>query len=441
MNCTLSRLPIQAIIQYGLFIIALTGLGACGGNSADSDELIQSVILAEATDNGTTIESLNLFLQNGNDRIINENETAKLGATATLTNGSSIDATEEISWSSSDSSILRESNGVLTGITKGIATLTGTLSTPNQITTELLINVSDAEIVPNTLEVLWPNPAPPCTTLSAQIKPVEFTDGSTRNVTEWATWSIINEAQSDFIALLPQEVDFVLYTDQEVTFNINVDDVDYLQFLTATEPPNVIPSLLGEETPLAIGETRPLQAQSDYQANGAVFEPIEQYLNWSSDSPSIAHVENTNVTGVESGEAVITGKCGDIDEEFATLSLEVINVEFQGIIFFIDNERIEGTELSQNQNIGIDDEDIEIFACADLGDAGCFSLENTEEWVVTAVDSVVSLSDLVSIQFEDDHLLITPLSTGQLEITAFYDNEPNSDDNLLKEAVLKLKIQ
>ncbi|PCI41140.1 MAG: hypothetical protein COB51_14270 [Moraxellaceae bacterium] len=440
MNCTPSKQSIQAIIQACLFVITLAGLTACGGNSADSDELIQSVILAEATDNGTTVESLNLFLQNGNDRIINENETAKLGATAILTNGSSSDATEAMSWSSSDPSILMESNGVLTGITKGTATLTGTIFTPNQITTELLINVSDAEIVPSSLEVLWPNPAPPCTTLSTQIRPVEFTDGTVRNVTEWATWSTSNATQAEIIALLPKEVDFVLYTDQEVAFNINVDDVDYPQFLTATEAPQVSVVLQDGGTLLASGETRSLQAISVYPANGAVTESIEQYLDWSSDFPSIASVENTNVTGVGSGETVIRGRCGDIEEEFATLSLDVISIDFEGIVFFIDDEEIGSGEISQYQIINIGDEETKIRAFADLGQFEV-QLEDTEDWEVTSVDSSGSVSDIASIRYEEDHLLLTPLSAGKLEIKAFFDEDESDDDNALKEAVLKLEIK
>ena len=456
MNKTSSSSAFILFIRLNLSILAAVGLGACGGNDKERDELIQSVRLAVAIDNGTIISNVDLFLRNGNQRIINENEDAQLGATATLENGSQVDVSTQITWASSDTSILQVSNsGLLTGISAGLATLTGTTRVPNAVITEVAFTVSDATIVPTTLEILQPSPATACTTLSAQISPVEFSDNSLRNITEWANWSIADINQGRVINTSPTDVSIVLFTQQDVTLNINVDDTDYSQTITASATPSINAALASGNTVLALGDTEQLLAESTYQANGiTVTESVEAFLDWSSSNAFVASITGSTVSGASEGTATVSATCGDLVGALAAIELEVVNQVFMGIIFEATNEQnqeilIGPSQVDNLQIFQIDNGELEIraFAFFDTGLNIRDPIEDVQDWEITRTDSTESIDDVVDIIRDEDFIRLIPRGPGILEILVFYneDDDDNDDDDdqstVIRSEVLNLEFR
>ena len=97
-----------------LFVCALVLFGACGGTPLTANR-ISSIALAVAAQDFVIGSGVTIFLAPG--------ETIQLSAKANMSDGSTIDVTQSASWTSDDTGRATVSNGLVTGVTPGAATI------------------------------------------------------------------------------------------------------------------------------------------------------------------------------------------------------------------------------------------------------------------------------------------------------------------------------
>ncbi|WP_193003613.1 beta strand repeat-containing protein [Aeromonas simiae] len=249
---------------------------------------------------------------------------AKLTATATLSDGSVQDVSDQASWSSSDPTVASiSSQGLVTAQTKGDVTISAHLQGVTQTAT---LSVSDAVVA--TIQVI-----PPTATLAKgtklQLQAVAtFSDGSTQDVSGQASWltstpTLLTISTSGEATALAKGSANVTASLGGVTSNQAA--------LTITDATLVSLQAIPPSASLALGTKLQLQAIATF-SDGSTQDVTDQ-VNWLSNAPGVIAVSLTGeANSVAQGSATVTAHTGSIDSNPVTLTVTSATVQSLQVI-------------------------------------------------------------------------------------------------------------
>lgn len=249
---------------------------------------------------------------------------AKLTATATLSDGSVQDVSDQASWSSSDPTVASvSSQGLVTAQTKGDVTISAHLQGVTQTAT---LSVSDAVVA--AIQVI-----PPTATLAKgtklQLQAVAtFSDGSTQDVSGQASWltstpTLLTISTSGEATALAKGSANVTASLGGVTSNQAA--------LTITDATLVSLQAIPPSASLALGTKLQLQAIATF-SDGSTQDVTDQ-VNWLSNAPGVIAVSLTGeANSVAQGSATVTAHTGSIDSNPVTLTVTSATVQSLQVI-------------------------------------------------------------------------------------------------------------
>jgi hypothetical protein len=313
-------------------ILANIILAGCGSDN-NSDELAKAVDLETQRSQGTIIESVTIV---GDHTRLKVGESHQLSATGLDSNDDIRDITNELIWSSSDTSIATVSNkGLVTAIAnsatnQGIVTITGT--TINDIFSTGEMSVSDAAVTSINLKQTEPVTGSINTCIKASVKgDVSYDDGYTSLNTVSNMSFSLDEKTSATI-----DADGTLYTSAAViehtiitaktggvsgqlTVTADPKNLDNLDILLADKTTNFITLNIGERV-LVNGQASLITSVS------TVDFIIDDTISWSQEEVGYAGIttESANkgtIFALKPGVTQLFGTCGG-KQAIATLEVK-----------------------------------------------------------------------------------------------------------------------
>lgn len=272
--------PNVAIVSNG--VVTAIGVGSatvramCGGYTANCTVTVEA----------TPVESVELNLQTATLKI-----GQNLQLTATVTPDNATDKT--VNWTSSDTSVATvDTNGVVTALQKGTATITASNGDVNATCTLTVEEISSEEIVLNYVSISLK--VGESSQLIAQIFPEDTTD---KNI----TWS----SSDPSIATVDNGLVTALATGE---VNITAANGTLTAQCSVNVQPVVVEQIVLDKTTdsVNVGETTIITA-TVYPENAT-----DAVIEWTSMDETIAKVENGMISGIAPGSTVITASCGTI---------------------------------------------------------------------------------------------------------------------------------
>jgi uncharacterized protein YjdB len=236
-------------------------------------------------------------------------------ATGIYSDGRSEPLQDEVSWQSSDPAVATvDLAGLAHGVAPGVATVTATfdgVSASNSLTVTNAV-VTALQILPGTIE------APAGT--SGQLTAIAFySDGTTQEVTDQATWTSTDDA---VLFVVPAGADAGLATAlsagsatvgatfQGVTVNV-----------AATVTPAVLTGLVVTPPVASVASGRVQQFTAAGLYSDGTSTPLDDQVGWQSSNPAVAVIDLDGLAlGVQPGTATITASFGGFSDQ-ATLTV------------------------------------------------------------------------------------------------------------------------
>ncbi|MDO2949802.1 beta strand repeat-containing protein [Aeromonas simiae] len=233
-------------------------------------------------------------------------------AIATLSDGSTVDITNQAAWSTSNAAIVTiDASGLATAIAKGSATLSATLQ---GVTHSASVTITDATVA--SLHVI-----PPSATLALgtklQLQAIAtFSDGTTQEMSSQVAW--LSDNPSVLVVSLQGEVSAVDVGSAHVSAHIaGVSSAPVAITVTdaALSTIQISPPTLN----LAMGTQAKLTATAAF-SDGSV-QDVSGQVSWSSSDPSVASVSSQGlVTAQTKGDVTISAFLQGVTQT-ATLSV------------------------------------------------------------------------------------------------------------------------
>ncbi|MEN0059951.1 MAG: Ig-like domain-containing protein, partial [Bdellovibrio sp.] len=215
----------------------------------------------------------------------------QLTATATLSNGNTADVTNQVSWSSSDSTVATVNAGLVSSVNTGAATITANAGSASQ---QVQVAVTQPQL--SSIQISPAN-ATVAPGLTQQMTAVGvYTDGSQSNITNNVTWSSSNPSvatvnSAGLISALGQGSTVITATQGSTSQQIAL---------------NVGPAALAsiQITPNTAAITQGLTQQ--FTATGLYTDGSQAVLTnsatWSSSNSAVASVNNAGSKGLATGQ-------------------------------------------------------------------------------------------------------------------------------------------
>ncbi|MFC5448924.1 Ig-like domain-containing protein [Paenibacillus aestuarii] len=221
----------------------------------------------------------------------------QIGLTAVYSGSSEADVTNKAEWTTSDSSVAEVSNGLITAVGKGSATVTakyGTRTVTVQVSVGILKSLtSDKDSISNIVLKKGDSQAVAVT--------ATYTDGTTAEVSKDAVWTSSNTkavtvSEGVLKAVAAGETVITAeYGGKSLTLNVQVD-------MASTLAPNVT------SIAIDIGETKAIVITAT-DVNGNTSDVTSQ-AQWTSSTPAVATVAAGTVTAVANGKTTVTATYG-----------------------------------------------------------------------------------------------------------------------------------
>ncbi|MBV7437198.1 Ig-like domain-containing protein [Aeromonas sp. sif2416] len=299
-------------LHTGLVTAVAPGIATITGTlNGETATLLVTVTNAAINPGGLTITVPPLTLAAG--------LTGQLVANGSYSDGSNLDVTANVSWTSSAPTVATVglNTGLVTAVVPGTATITGTLGGQ---TATLQVTVTNAILNPFGLSITVP-PLTLAAGLTGQLAANgSYSDGSNINVTNSVSWSsgtpaVATVSSTGLVTAVTPGVAVITGTlnGQNATLLITVTSAALNPGgLNITVPPLT----------LAAGLTGQLTAQGSYSDGSTV--DVTANVSWTSSAPAIASVGLNSglVTALQPGTATITGT---LNGESATLGVTVSN--------------------------------------------------------------------------------------------------------------------
>jgi uncharacterized protein YjdB len=230
--------------------------------------------------------------------------TQQLGATGTLSDGTTQDLTNSVLWTASPATVTVSSTGLVTATANGTATVT---ATSGSVSASDTITVSGTSLV--SIAVLPPNPA----VINGKSKQLTamatYSDASTQDITASASWStsspsVVNVSGSGLVTAQALGTAPVKATSGSVSGSAMITVSPLTLVSIAIAPPN--PSI-------PKGETQQLVATGSY--NDGSTQDITGQVSWSNTAPNIVGLSGSdpvNITAENIGAATLTATSGSI---------------------------------------------------------------------------------------------------------------------------------
>ncbi len=283
----MSRFRCAGLRLFLFASVLVLALSACSGsgNSFTSSPTLSSIQVAPASPS------------------VAAGLTQQLTATGTLSNGSTSDLTDSVTWSSQNEAVATVSaSGLVTGQSTGTAVIT---ATSGSISGSVTMTVTAAQMI--SIAVTPSNPSL-AAGLSQQLQATaKFTDGSTSDVTSSVTWSSQNTAVAAVSSsglLTGKTVGTAVVTATSGSISASVT-------VTVTPAQMVTIAVNPSSFSLAAGLSQQLQATAIF-TDGTTTD-LTNSATWSSQNTAVATVSASGrVTGQSVGTAVITATSGSI---------------------------------------------------------------------------------------------------------------------------------
>ncbi|MGO9452235.1 MAG: beta strand repeat-containing protein [Candidatus Binataceae bacterium] len=228
--------------------------------------------------------------------------TGQLTATGTFSDGTTLDLTSSVSWTTSESGIAVVSNatgtqGLVLGVSAGNATITAFLkgisgTTPVTVTSAVL----------NSITITPVNPSVAIGTTQQLTATGVYSDGSTADLTNLASWTSSNTA----IATVDSTGLLTGIAEGTATISAQFDGITGTTDATVTTVVLVAIDVSPSDASIAPLSVLRLTATGVF-ADGST-QDLTQFANWTSDKPPVAWVSNAarrrgRVTGLIPGTA------------------------------------------------------------------------------------------------------------------------------------------
>ncbi|WP_263352211.1 Ig-like domain-containing protein [Acidicapsa acidisoli] len=230
-------------------------------------------------------------------------QTANFAATAILTDGSSKDETNSVTWTSSNGGVASiDATGHATSVSPGNATIVATL---HGVTSAASLTVSKAAMVNI---AVTPSSSSLASGTSIQLKATgTFTDLSTQDVTNAVTWKTSDPG----IAAVSSAGLAASISMGKVSITASAGSVSGSSQLTVTAATLVAISLNPSGITVPAGITAQFTAQGTY-SDGSVRD-LTSAVSWSSSPQGIASINSSgSATGVKVGTAAIAAQLGGV---------------------------------------------------------------------------------------------------------------------------------
>jgi len=400
------------------------------GSDGDSKSLARAVELERLRANGTIIETVTII--GGQMRLI-AGETHQLSATGIDSNNDSRDVTNELTWTSSDTSIAKvSSKGLVTAvessdINQGIVLITGT--TINDMYGEADISVSDVKATGIDLKQSEPVSGSLYTCIDASIAgDVTYEDGYVSlNTVKNMSFSVDDTTTANISS------EGVLYTSnasiENTTILAMIDEI--ADQLTVTADPSSLEDiniiLADEEVTsiisLNIGQRLQLNAQATLvpEVSTDVFT-IDNSVSWQEQSTGFIGVTNQGemkgtILALETGVTVLHANCGG---QNATATIQIngeVTLESAQI-----NDGAETIAIAKNSSI-------ELTLTTNYSEESSLSSLNVSEFTQWTVNgSSLATAELISLGTKQANYKLTAAEdvTGELIVSATYDGITSS---------------
>jgi len=285
---------LHTLPKLSIIAVLLTSIVGCGSDSESAD-LVKAVTLEKLRTEGTIIESVTI--ENDQTRL-RAGEKHQLSATGLDSNGETRNVTNELTWTSSNTDIATVSNsGLVTAVAnlsanQGIITITGT--TINDISGDGEMSISDEAVTSIQLKQASPETGNINTCISANINgDVTYADGYISLSTVKDMSFVLDDATTASI-----DSDGTLYTSaaeiENTSITAKINDISD-QLIVTADPVNLenIDVLVnGDSTDiitLNVGSRLQVNAQASLVNDESAFD-INSTISWS--------VPNTNNVGI-----------------------------------------------------------------------------------------------------------------------------------------------
>lgn len=237
------------------------------------------------------------------------NGNAKLVATGTYSDNSTVDLTASVTWSSSNAAVVAISNasgaaGSIVGLSAGTATLTATL---DNISGTATATVTTASLI--SIAITPENPSLPIGTSLPLVAMGTYSDASVVDITSSVTWSL-DDTKVATVSNASTSPGLVTAGSVGTTkARATLGMVSGTTALTVTAAKLVSVLVTPANPSLPAGTTQALVATASYSDNTSVV--VTTTAVWSSSAAAVATVSNAagsqgQVTGVALGTATIT---------------------------------------------------------------------------------------------------------------------------------------
>ena len=329
------------------------------------------------------------------DISIAKGRTRQYTAIGTYTDSTTANITGSVTWSSTNSVVARINvSGLATADLEGAAKITATSGTVSD-TTNIIVaapEIVSIDVTPNSISI----PDGKTTQFTAT---GTYTDGSTADVTDIATWSAVNPAIANVSDIFGTKG---LATGQSVGSTIIDADIGAISGsanLTVTAPVLEIINVTPANPSVVFGSTVQYTAQGTYSDSSVV--DITASATWSSSNNGIATIDNAGLaTGESVGSATITANLDSID---GTASINVTAPVLVSITITPVNDTV------------IAGSDLQYIAMGTYSDSSTGDITNSVTWSSTNT-AFATISN--SPGFEG---LATGVATGSTNITATLD--------------------
>lgn len=285
-------------------VASIDGTGTATAGTQGSTQINASYqtfgVAAALTVSPATVTSIHVSPNIAN---LAKGTTLQLSASAVLTDGSSQDVTNSVTWSSSAS-------GVCTVSTNALASAVNTGSCTATATVGAISGGAALTVTPATLSSITITPPNPSVSSGGSVQLSAtgiFSDGSTQNMTGLLTYSSSNplvatvNSSGMLQGLLPGSA----------TITASLGSVSATLSVTITAATLQGLNLGAGTVTVAAGVSTQLSATGSY-SDGST-QDLSAVVSWSSSAPSVAAVDATGkVTGLGTGSATITATLGSV---------------------------------------------------------------------------------------------------------------------------------
>lgn len=403
-------------------VATVNASGLATGVSSGSSEITASLAAYSATTNlNITQATLKALAITPVNTSFAPGVTTQFVATGTYSDGTSLDVTPSVSWSSADTEVATvDENGLATGIATGSSIITASLGTDE---TTSALTITDATL---TSIMLSPSdPSIPKDNAKQFTATGNYSDGSSTTISSSVTWSSEDSAVATVDAsglasgiAAGSSVITATLGEQSATTTLTVKDITLATITVTPASPTI-----------AKGLNKQLVATGSY-SDGSVAN-ITGAVTWSAESTQVATVDTSGLANsVDAGTSLISATLGT---QSGSTTLTVTNATLSSIVVSPANPNVvSGMDKQFAATATYSDESVD-----DISTAVTWSSSDTliatvdDNGLVNTIDAGTAVITATSgIQSDNTTLTVTDATLSIIDITP---NNPTTSTGLTEQ--------